>query len=416
MRTVPSLLLAFVIYVFPVGLMQAAGDSKIDIHGYISQGFLYSNKNNYLARTEKGSFQFNELGIHFSTELTDKLRVGIQLAARDLGDLGNDAIIIDWAYADYRWQDWLGIRVGKIKMPVGFYNKTRDLDMLRTAVLLPQTIYSETFRDPLTAVKGIGGYGNISLKGLGGVSYQVSFGTMEIGTEGGTAKATEARGDLSVEKFEVNKLSCWAVDWETPLEGLRIGVSQVNTALKSFSVLTKDFTVPVSFPPYTLTLAEKGTSAVSEIPRFQKTVYSVEFTWRDLVLASEYSREDQEIINHISGLTPMERINKFESVYATAAYRFSKWFETGIYYSVFYRNRDDKDGTKTPYDPPSRAYQKDACLSLRFDLNEQWIFKLEGHLIDGTALCFDSDNLNDEGFPQFDRKWFLLAAKMTFSF
>ncbi|MEZ4526471.1 MAG: hypothetical protein R2941_11180, partial [Desulfobacterales bacterium] len=47
----------------------------IEIHGFISQGYLLSDHNNYMADTEDGTFQFNETGISFGTELLDQLRV-----------------------------------------------------------------------------------------------------------------------------------------------------------------------------------------------------------------------------------------------------------------------------------------------------------------------------------------------------
>jgi hypothetical protein len=62
----------------------------------------------------------------------------------------------------------------------------------------------------------------------------------------------------------------------------------------------------------------------------------------------------------------------------------------------------------------------DTCLSLRFDINEFWIFKLEGHNLDGTSLLNRLDNLTDPMDPTSDTRWakdwFLGAAKMTFSF
>jgi hypothetical protein len=158
MKKYMRLFLVFLIYIgLPVN-GSAEEQVKVDIHGYLSQGFMYSNRNNFLADTEKGTFQFNELGINFAADLTDRLRLGIQLAARDLGDIGNDQVMIDWAYADYRWQDWLGIRAGRIKVPVGLYNTSRDIDLLRTFILLPQGIYNESFRDLLTSMKGISAY------------------------------------------------------------------------------------------------------------------------------------------------------------------------------------------------------------------------------------------------------------------
>lgn len=411
-----KLFLVFLIYIcLPVN-SSAQEQSKIDIHGYISQGFMYSNRNNYLADTEKGTFQFNELGINFAADLTDKLRLGIQLAARDLGDLGNDQVIIDWAYADYRWQDWLGIRVGRIKLPVGLYNTTRDFDMLRTFILLPQGIYSESFRDLLASMKGVSAYGEVPISALGNISYQVLFGIINISKEGTTTKIAESRSGTKIDKYEPGKLFCWTIIWETPLQGLRIGASQENTGLKSFATLTKDLTVPVPFPPYTKTIAEQGTSVITDTPDHLTTVFSFEYTWRDLILSAEYSWQDHRNIYRISGLEPSESESNFDSYYGSASYRFNKWLEVGAYYSVFYRNRGDRDGTKTPYNPTFNAFQKDACLTFRFDLNEHWLCKLEGHLMDGTGLCLTVDNLNENGVLQLDRKWYLLAAKMTFSF
>ncbi|MCP4146449.1 MAG: hypothetical protein GY757_01750 [bacterium] len=401
-------------------LLPAAGAAdenfKIDIHGYISQGFLFSNRNNYLADTEQGSFHFNEMGINFSTELTDKLRLGIQLAARDLGDTGNDKVRIDWAYADYRWRDWLGLRVGKLKVPVGMYNKTRDIDMLRTFVLLPQGIYGETFRDTTNGMKGIGAYGEVTLNTLGDISYQVMFGTKDIPKESSITKAVEDWNPVLIDKYDVDNLYCGQIMWQTPLEGLRIGAFQGTGGLEMCGSLSGDISVPISFPPYYITLAEEGTPMTIELTAFRLVGYSLEYAWRKLVLAAEYSKQDQELVSRINGLDPAEIENKFEMFYGSVSYRFNKWFETGGYYSVFYKNRDDRDGTQKPYDPVFSAFQKDVCLSFRFDLNNQWSVKLEGHLMNGVGLCFNGDNLNNDGVPEYDRKWCLLAAKMTFCF
>ncbi len=416
MKKSGEVLAAVLLFVSLITGVLAVEEYDIRVHGYISQGFMISNHNNYLADTKNGTFQFNELGLNFSTGLTEKLQVGIQLAALDLGDLGNDQIGIDWAFADYRWRDWLGIRVGKIKLPSGLYNKTRDVDMLRTPIILPQGIYIETFRDTLVAVKGISGYGGVPLRALGSISYEVLAGTMNIDKDGPTSKGVEARNLFDIEKYEVKKALCWQVLWETPLEGLRLAASRLDIKFKLFANLTKDLTIPVDFPPYTITLAKAGASLIGDIPNFHRTIFSLEYTRGNLVLAAEYCRQDQTRYTRITGLEPVKRMQKFESYYGSSSYRFSDWFETGVYYSVFYKDRDDRDGTGTPYDPPFSAYQKDACLTFRFDMNDYWVFKLEGHLMDGTALCFTQDNLDDRGMPRFTKNWYLLAAKMTFSF
>jgi hypothetical protein len=402
---------------FTTGTMEITAEkSDFAIHGYISQGFLYSNHNNFLAETKKGTFQFNELGINFSTEPGDKLRIGLQLAARDLGDLGNDKVNIDWAYADYHWRDWLGIRVGKIKIPMGFYNKTRDIDMLRTPILLPQSIYSETDRDTANAVKGIGLYGNFSLHALGDISYEIQLGTMELDKISSTAKHTEISGLLKVDKFNPGTSYIGAVTWETPLPGLRLGATGEYIPLKTSSVLARDITVPVPSPPYTLIIAPKGTPVTADTPDTIKIVYSLEYIHGDLTVAAEYGRLDNETTTRIPGLEPMIRKVNTEIFYGSVCYRWNDWLETEVYYSIYYKDRNDRSGTQTPYTPPFSAFQKDTCLSLRFDLNDHWTFKMEGHLMDGTGFCFPQDNRNPDGVLEFEKNWYLLAAKMTFFF
>ena len=117
---------------------------EIDIHGFISQGYLKSSENNFLAESKDGTFQFNEMGINFATWMTSDLSLGVQFFASDIGDFGNDEITIDWAYADYRFKPYLGIRAGKIKLPSYLYNETRDIPTHSFRLLfLPPTRSSE---------------------------------------------------------------------------------------------------------------------------------------------------------------------------------------------------------------------------------------------------------------------------------
>src|SRR5216684_4355676 len=96
--------------------LDAQFDFKIDgrsfqVHSFASQGYLYSNNNNFLTmRTNGGSFAMTDFGANISTQLTDKFRVGVQVFDRNVGSLGNWRPSLDWAVADYRWKDWLGIR------------------------------------------------------------------------------------------------------------------------------------------------------------------------------------------------------------------------------------------------------------------------------------------------------------------
>src|SRR5258708_33388980 len=74
----------------------------VQIHGFASQGFTYSNDNNYLTmKTSEGSFAFTDGGVNLSVPITDKLRVGAQIYVRNIGTLGQWRPVLDWAAADY---------------------------------------------------------------------------------------------------------------------------------------------------------------------------------------------------------------------------------------------------------------------------------------------------------------------------
>ena len=72
----------------------------VQIHGFLSQGYVKSTKqNNFpVSNSGQGSFNFNDFGINFSKELTPDLHVGLQLSAFDRGSYGKDEVTIDWAY------------------------------------------------------------------------------------------------------------------------------------------------------------------------------------------------------------------------------------------------------------------------------------------------------------------------------
>ena len=117
-------------------------DRTVQIHGFVSQGFVYTDRNNWLTmHSSHGSGAFTDFGANVSMQVTDKFHFGAQVYDRNLGNLGEWHPSLDWAFADYRFQSWLGIRAGKVKTVFGLYNDTQDLDFLHTFALLPQSVY-----------------------------------------------------------------------------------------------------------------------------------------------------------------------------------------------------------------------------------------------------------------------------------
>src|SRR3954462_15535023 len=74
----------------------------LQIHGFATQGFLYSSNNNYLTmKSGEGSLQWTEGAVSISDAVTDKLRIGMQLHMSQIGDFGGPKLVVDWASGDY---------------------------------------------------------------------------------------------------------------------------------------------------------------------------------------------------------------------------------------------------------------------------------------------------------------------------
>ncbi len=387
--------------------LYAAEIEGVEIHGFISQGYIKTTRQNNFPVSDsgEGSFKFNDFGINFSKQITPALRVGLQLTAFDRGNYGKDKVSLDWAYGDYRYLDWLGFRAGKIKMPLGLYNESRDNDALRTFIFQPQNEYYEYERDSITAIAGGSIYGSIPLGKVGAVNYQVQVGTIPITADSGTAlnygayistpDAPLAVTDISSDITVVHHL-----EWRTPLEGLRATFSGLHTSF-SGKAAGSDST---------------GASVTADwkYDSLRRFLYGLEYTYNDLVLAAEYQTDDYTIMSKYNDpANDWESKQKADGWYISATYRFTDWFELGGYYHETYGDRHSRDGSslvQSGYVANKwNAWQNDTALVLKFDPMPNLTLKVEGHLDEGTWLLSETSG-NEK------KRWYILATKATFSF
>jgi predicted porin len=162
-----------------------------------------------------------------------------------------------------------------------------------------------------------------------------------------------------------------------------------------------------------LTTDYAGSTAGTYVPYESKRyviVYSAEYTWNDLTVAAEYRVQKAKNTWPLFGWD--EREMDAEGYYLGASYRFTDWLEVGSYYSEYYPDKDDKDGDRYEEGSKFQAWQKDWATTVRFDINDYWLIKLEGHVIDGVAGTILSAD-NPDGYEQDS---FLFAIKSTFNF
>lgn len=413
----------------------------IDIHGFIASGFLSSAPNDVSGDTNGNSFEFNEVGINFGKELTDSLLFGVQLFARDFSNSGDSDIKIDWAVIDYRYNNWLGVRLGQIKQPHGLYNEVRDIDMLRNPIFLPESVYHDltqdlyvqdvylslqgaASRDLYLSLQGVSLYGLIDLDAAGGLSYQVMYGTQKIDPNPGTSEEalqflsaafagsdeSYLSGNVETEDIEVDYKYAGSLMWDTPLAGLRLGASLDNIKMAISSRFTEAFVFELNGAPSTL--ANPGDLATADYEKLQNWVGSIEYTWNDLVLMAEAIKTYKEYELSVGNFHETVKSDPW-GWYVGAVQRLTDWLELGGYYS----QSKNKDIDLTTLLPPIDYFLEfnDICATLRFDVNEYITLKLEAHHFSGDYTKMKV-NINNPDYDIKEESWNLYAAKATVAF
>jgi hypothetical protein len=353
----------------------------LQIHGFATQGFLYSSHNNYLTMSSSsGSLQWTEGAISLNDPLSDNLRVGMQLHMYQMGQIGGPNVVIDWASGDYNFSERLGLRGGKVKIPMGLYNDSQDVDSLFLWVLLPQSIYPIDNRDFDLALLGGEAYGEQTLGPRGGmVQYSAYYGESTLDPNGGYNLQLEQFG-LFFSSPPSGKDYGGDLRWLTPWRALLVGASAQSQAL--------DGTAPQG----SLHMASTFLDA-----------FYAEWKWKKASLEGEYWRSPLCPVLTIGPEVVAIPVDS-RAWYAMASYELTRKLQVGTYYSHYVNQAAD---TSLP-----QNHSKDWVTAGRYNFNQYFYGKLEAHLLHGAGLGYYAAT-NPNGLnPNVS----MLAARVGFAF
>lgn len=410
--------LFFILTVVPTGLYGQnldvnIGGRPLEVHGAFSQGFMYTNQNNYMTMdTTSGSFAMTDGAVNLNYSVMDKFRVGGQVYDRKFGALGHGTVTLDWAVADFRFKSWLGFRGGKVKTTLGLYNDTQDMEFLHPWALLPQSIYPVDLRESYIAHTGGDVYGDISLKRYGTLSYTAYAGQRPNDLTGGYAYALQAY----VPTIHVNSYTGLQVGedvrWATPITGLLVGASHQGADVHGSG-----------------TMYNWGFLGIPDGSPFQeKTVrdfthqFFTQYQRGKLLIDGEYRRYWREHGLYFNNApTAFNVASDARSWYLAGAYRVIKWLQLGTYYSQYYADWNHTHNWRHQVftgtgDPPNN-HIFDWTLTARVDIKRYWNVKVEGHFMDGYG---SSDSVHGFYQPQnplgFQPTTHLLVVRTGFNF
>jgi hypothetical protein len=371
---------------------QSLDDLNIQIHGYATQGFLYTNQNNVFTTTStNGSPAWNEDVVNLGAAPMPKLRIGIQARYFLLGNYGN-TITLDWAQLDYRPSDLFGVRVGKVKTPFGLFNETQDIDPSYMFALLPQGPYSIASRNSQLSEYGGVAYGTLNGHQAGKLEYRGWDGVRAVTKDDGNFLGQRESGTTLPNGVSGVAIGA-ALHWRLPIEGLMIGASDLYVFQKSGPIIN----TPTTGASQTTT---NGTETVSP---FSQPFYFFKYEHGKFMLAGEFWKSAAKQYVALTGKATTEAINDNTAWYPMLTYKVTDKLTAGSYYTQEF-NTAAKLG-------PAR-YLKDWVVSGRYDFNQFLYAKAEEHFIEGTLTDFDT-TLNPSGLKPTTK---LTILKMGVSF
>jgi hypothetical protein len=334
---------------------QALSD-RIDLHGYGFQDYLQTSGNNYLSGDDRGSWDNNFLGLVLTATVNDRTKFWSQLETST-----TDTTHFSWFFLDYQFSDALSGHIGRVKLPLGFYNETIDAKTLQVSMLEP-SLYQSALDFLQQAYQGIGLDYEQPLR-RGHLTWQLYAGNTYDPDPPGNERDKGLVGAR--------------LSYATPIDGLRFMLSAARV---------KDQAV--------------STHAMTNEDRL---LLSGEYVTDRLDIKAEYGMHTDGSAVVSSNGTPLGV--RGEAYYAQFGYRLNSKWEPYLRYD--YATSDTKRDDDPSY------YQETVVVGIGYQVAPNVIVRVEDHLNHGYALPVASGEVAP-GTGKIE--WNLALAGVTFAF
>lgn len=412
------LLLLFTIHFL---FAEDVSEKFVDIHGFVSQGFMISNNYNYISdESRSGTWEMRQIGINFQKEIKNRFRIGMQFLSRDEGVYGNNKVTLDFAYGSVFIDDKLQVLVGRNKIPLGIYTEVQDYDFLTPFAIMPSAIYEKGLRSVSSVIDGIQLTGNFDFNRGGNLGYTLTFGDINTKNNDDMGYYLETLGLGTTQNTSMDYAFSSGIAYHTPLTGLELSASYL---------LMKNWIIDKGHITVSNTYLDKQTN-------INWFYLGAKYIGSYIDLMAEWHRrymiEDVTLSKHNDSTGEYTQIPTFavpqemDTVnrggwYVGINVKPLEWFNVGGYFQD-YRDRYDEINhvTGKPIEKNNPAnINRDGALTLTFKVKDILTVKMEGHLVYGTALLskpMNSNSLNNNGQFSNGDYWQYGIIKVSYNF
>ncbi len=371
---------------------------ELQFHGFLTQGFFHSSDNNVYGQSDDGiSPGLTEIGLNVNYQPWDRLRFAAQGLYRRAGDVDKGSVRLDYGLVDFTLIEHdngkVGLRGGRIKVPYGLYNETRDVSFTHPTILLPQGIYFDRSRSLLLSADGGSFY----------AEQRTSFGDFNF------------KFNVGMPSNDLNEIK--AIVLATPNAGGQFETKPAIAAQLSYELNGGEYVFAVSYVDlefdYDPLPGEKtlvGMPLSKSTTHIQPLIFSAQYNGENFALTGEYNYR----WNNFGNYAPQGKFIT-ESWYVEASYRILPKLQATVRYDTISIDKDDRngDGAVALGFPSHVAFAEDWVFGLRWDITPSWMVRADYTRVHGTAWLPQADNLDPFKTKQ---DWDLYGLQMSFKF
>jgi len=365
------------------------GDFNLNVS--LSQTYYQTSQNEFLIKdSNNGTFQWTE-GVVNTLRNFGQLQLGTQILVRDFGDEGNFRADLDWGYLDYAFNNQIGVRLGRMRLPYGLGNEFRDVDSARMEILFPQVINSEDFRAAAAAYQGLGLYGTFRSDHAGSLQYHTFYGNNTIHDDFFLVREAQTAFNSPSTEMTTRRLGGIQLIWNLPYEGMRLLYTHLS--------YKGDFNIHFIHPLLGVISDDRGLNLV-----IHWNTLSFDYSKGPWSFCAEYANRDNDstygsVLSQVTGTQEYDNSNSV-SYYGTLRRQMTPKLGLYLSYGEIYGNIADDVATLSDT-------LKESSFGYRYDLSKELILKSQLSKMRGYRSTLN-------GTPSED--WFMFTTRLTLTF